>query len=125
MLEQWRNQTNLISVVFALMLFLSPWLLGFSYTTAGLNAWAAGLLLGLVSIVAVLSYSEWEEWVDLALGVWILAAPWALNFADSAATKVHVMIGLIVTALAIVELWKEHHAPAVGELKLLRSPRGR
>ncbi|MEA2928122.1 MAG: hypothetical protein QOG38_550 [Hyphomicrobiales bacterium] len=110
MLEQWRNQTNLISVVFALMLFLSPWLLGFSYTAAGLNAWASGLLLGLVSIVAVLSYSEWEEWVDLALGAWILGAPWVLNFpADSAATKVHVMIGLIVTLLAVVELWKEHH----------------
>jgi hypothetical protein len=122
MLEQWRNQTNLINVVFAAVLFLSPWLLGFSYTAAGLNAWASGLLLGLVSIVAVLSYSEWEEWIDLALGAWILGSPWALDFpADSAATKVHVMIGLIVTVLAVVELWKEHHrAEPGGDLRLSR-----
>ena len=91
---------------------LSPWLLGFSYETAGLNAWASALVLGLVSVVAVLSYAEWEEWLDLALGVWILGSPWVLNFpADSAATKVHVMIGLIVTVLAVAELWKEHTTP--------------
>jgi heme/copper-type cytochrome/quinol oxidase subunit 3 len=112
MLEQWRNQTNLINVVFAAILFLSPWMLGFSYEAAGLNAWASGLLLGLVSVLAILTYAEWEEWIDLALGAWILASPWALNFpAGSAATKVHVFIGLIVTVLAVAELWKEHHAP--------------
>ena len=121
MLEQWRNQTNLINVVFAAMLFLSPWLLGFSYETAGLNAWASGLLLGLFSVLAILSYSEWEEWIDLALGAWILGSPWLLHFpADSAATKVHVMIGLIVTVLAVVELWKEHHRAAEPDLKLSR-----
>jgi hypothetical protein len=121
MLEQWRNQTNLINVVFAAMLFLSPWLLGFSYETAGLNAWASGLLLGLFSVLAILSYSEWEEWIDLALGAWILGSPWLLNFpADSAATKVHVMIGLIVTVLPVVELWKEHHRAAEPDLKLSR-----
>lgn len=112
MLERWRNQTNLINVLFAAILFVSPWLLGFSYETAGLNAWASGLLLGLVSVVAILSYAEWEEWIDLALGAWILGSPWVLGFpADAAATKVHVMIGLIVTVLAAIELWKEHTAP--------------
>jgi hypothetical protein len=112
MLERWRSQTNLINFLFAALLFLSPWMLGFSYSAAGLNAWGSGLLLGLFSLLAVLSYSEWEEWIDLALGLWVLGSPWTLNFPpDSAATKVHVMIGLIVSALAITELWKEHHAP--------------
>jgi hypothetical protein len=112
MLERWRSQTNLINVLFAVMLFVAPWLLGFPYGTAGLNAWASALLLGLVSVLAVLSYAEWEEWLDLAIGAWILGAPWVLGFsAVSAATKVHVMIGLIVTVLAAAELWKEHTTP--------------
>jgi hypothetical protein len=120
MLEQWRSQTNLINVLFAAILFVSPWLLGFSYETAGLNAWASGLLLGLVSVVAILSYAEWEEWIDLAVGAWILGSPWVLGFpAESAATKVHVTIGLIVTVLAAAELWKEHSQPAQ-DIKLLR-----
>ena len=112
MLERWRNQTNLLNVVLAAMLFLSPWLLGFAYGAAGLNAWASAVLLGVVSVLAILSYSEWEEWIDLAVGLWIFGSPWLLGFpSDSPATKVHIMIGLIVSALAVVELWKEHHAP--------------
>jgi hypothetical protein len=112
MIERWRSQTNLVNIIFAVLLFLSPWLLGFAYGTAGVNAWASALLLGMFSVLAVVSYSEWEEWADLALGAWILASPWVLGFPpDSAATKVHVMIGIIVLVLAIAELWKEHHAP--------------
>jgi hypothetical protein len=111
MLERWRSQTNLINILFAALLFLSPWLLGFAYGTAGVNAWASALLLGLFSVLAILSYSEWEEWVGLGLGLWILASPWVLGFpADSAASKVHIMVGLIVSLLAIAELWKEHAA---------------
>lgn len=113
MLERWRSQTNLVSIMFAILLALSPWMLGFPYETAAVNAWASGLVLGLVSVMALLAYSEWEEWVDLAVGLWILVSPWVLGFdAGSAASKVHVMIGSVVTVLAAVELWKEHHAGA-------------
>ena len=109
MLERWRSQTNLINLAFAAILFLSPWLLGFAYEGAGTNAWASAVVLGLFSVVALVSYSEWEEWLDLATGAWILASPWALGFpAQSPATKVHVMVGLIVTVLAAAELWTEH-----------------
>ena len=116
MLERWRSQTNLVSIMLAILLVLSPWMLGFPYETAALNAWASGLVLGLVSVMALLAYSEWEEWVDLGVGLWILASPWVLGFeAGSAASRVHVMAGSVVTVLAAVELWKEHHADPSAE----------
>ena len=112
MLERWRSQTNLINFLFAALLFLSPWMLGFSYSAAGLNAWGSGLLSAsyrcsrCCPIPSGRNGSIWRSVSGFS------ASPWTLNFpANSAATKVHVMIGLIVSAIAVAELWKEHHAP--------------
>jgi|SoiMethySBSTD1v2_1073268.scaffolds.fasta_scaffold243887_2 hypothetical protein len=111
-MERWRSQTNLISTVFALLLFLSPWMLGYAGEAAAWNAWIGGALLAVLSARAVVAFAEWEEWIELALGIWILASPWVLKFAaGSSASKVHVMVGAVVTLLAAVELWKEHHVP--------------
>jgi hypothetical protein len=111
-MERWRSQTNLINTVFALLLFLSPWMLGFAGETAAWNAWISGAVLVAMSMRAVVAFAEWEEWIELALGVWVLASPWVLKFAaGSSATKVHVMTGVVVTLLSAIELWKEHHAP--------------
>jgi hypothetical protein len=111
-MEQWRNQTNIINALFATLLFLSPWLLAYSGETAAWNAWICGAVLGVMAARAVVAFAEWEEWIELVVGCWVLVAPWVLKFpADSASTKVHVLVGSIVTLLAAVELWKEHHAP--------------
>jgi SPW repeat-containing protein len=110
-MERWRSQTNLLNAMFGLLLFVSPWLLGFSGMGAW-NAWISGAVLIAVSMTAITYFAEWEEWVDLALGAWILAAPWTLNFpADSPQVKIHILSGGIVVILAAVELWQEHHGP--------------
>jgi hypothetical protein len=112
-MERWRSQTNLVSAVFALLLFLSPWLLGFSGETAAWNAWISGAVLAAMSARAVVAFAEWEEWIELALGLWILASPFVLRFAaESSAGKVHLIVGSVVTLLAAVELWKEHSPQA-------------
>jgi hypothetical protein len=111
-MENWRTQTNLLNAMFGALLFVSPWLLGFSGEAAGWNAWIGGAVLVVISMTAVTHFSEWEEWIDLAVGAWILASPWTLSFpADSSQVKIHVLAGGIVTILAAVELWKEHHGP--------------
>jgi len=110
-MERWRSQTNLINAMFGFLILVSPWLLGFAGTAAW-NAWLSGAALVAVSMTAIAYFAEWEEWVDLVLGVWILAAPWTLNFpADSPQVKIHVLAGGIVAILAAVELWQEHHGP--------------
>lgn len=112
-MERWRSQTNLLNAMFGLLLFVSPWLLGFS-DAAAWNAWISGAVLVAVSLTAITYFAEWEEWIDLAVGGWILASPWTLNFpADSPQVKIHVLVGGIVVVLAAVELWQEHHGPQV------------
>jgi hypothetical protein len=57
-------------------------------------------------------FAEWEEWINLLLGVWVLVSPWVLSFsAQTTARWAHVGIGLIVAVLAGLRLWFMHQTP--------------
>jgi hypothetical protein len=34
------------------------------------NAWVSGIVIGAVAIAALTKFAEWEEWINLLLGVW-------------------------------------------------------
>ena len=62
---------------------------------------------------------QWEEAVNIALGVWLVVSPWALRFSDQANVRLNaVIVGLLVMALAIwamvldpdFERWRHHKA---------------
>ena len=100
-----------INAVLGVCLALAPWVLGFTdNSSAAWNAWIVGAAMALVAIGALVSFAEWEEWVNLALGLWTVIAPWALGFAGlTYALYAHVIIGLVAAALAAVELWRVHY----------------
>jgi hypothetical protein len=62
-----------------------------------------------LSLAALAALAQWEEWLNLTVGLWVLTAPWVLGFPDTTAMWVHVMIGTIVAAVAATELWMMHH----------------
>ena len=105
---------NVVNAVLGAFLFVSPWLFGFSNgQPASWNAWICGLAILVFAGAAVASMQEWEEWVNGALGLWSLVAPWVLGFAGVASAMwTHVGIGLAVAILAAVELWLIHSGPA-------------
>jgi len=47
----------------------------------GADAWLSGFVIGVVAIAALTRFAEWEEWINLMLGLWVLVSPWALSFA--------------------------------------------
>ena len=98
---------DLVNVVLGLCLVFAPWALGFtSEMAATRNAWIVGAAIALIALGALFAFREWEEWVNLALGVWAILAPWLLGFATvAAALYAHVIIGLIVGVLAALDLW--------------------
>jgi heme/copper-type cytochrome/quinol oxidase subunit 3 len=102
-----------INVTLAALLFISPWVLGYvEHEVAALNACAAAVLIAGFALAALTAFADWEEWINLALGLWVAAAPWLLGFAGVATGAwAHVVIGLLVAALAAWELWQEHHQP--------------
>jgi general stress protein CsbA len=106
---------DLVNVVLGLCLVFAPWALGFtSEMAATRNAWIVGAAIALIALGALFAFREWEEWVNLALGVWAILASWLLGFATvAAALYAHVIIGLIVGALAALDLWMIRNRPVL------------
>ena len=78
---KWRNVSSLdfYKLMLGGFLFLSPWLFGFVHTSASLDAWMGGITLMATSAAALLIFNDWEEWLALFLGAWMIAAPWVLS----------------------------------------------
>ena len=104
---------DVLNAVAGAVLFLSPWLFGFAAESAAAwNAWIIGALVALVALGTLVSFSKWQEWVNLVAGLWLLISPWALGFAEvSSAIATHVILGAVVAIAAAVELWMAHNRP--------------
>jgi hypothetical protein len=102
-----------INLVLAACLFVSPWVLGFAgEQVAAWTAWASAVVIGVLAVAAIVMFTEWEEWMNLALGMWVVLAPWVLGFTGLAyALWAHVALGLLVAAVAAWELWLVRHEP--------------
>src|SRR5262249_20672215 len=114
---KWRTVCilDLYKLVLGGFMVLSPWLFAFVYSPARLDAWASGLVLVAVSTVAAIALSDWEEWLALAIGLWLIAAPWILGL-PHLATKIHVGAGLVCVYLSGLELWLLHYNTSEGRL---------
>jgi hypothetical protein len=89
-------------------LFVSPWLFAYANGVVRLDFWISGSLIAGTSAVAILAFSEWEDWLNLALGPWLVSAPWSLGFAHTRAMHMSIAIGCLVAYLAALELWLAH-----------------
>jgi SPW repeat len=85
--------------------FVSPWLFAYSSGATRIDFWASSALIAVTSAAAIAAFSEWEEWLNLLLGVWLISAPWILGYAHTRAMHVSIGVGVIVAYLAGVRLW--------------------
>ena len=101
--KQWEDWT---SWALGIWLLLSPWTLLFEKdTTAMRNALVVGLLIILVELLELSAFRGWEEWINVALGIWLVVSPWALGTSSAAAQINFIVVGVLVLALALHELW--------------------
>jgi SPW repeat len=118
--KYWRN---LATILAGAWLLVSPWVMNYhDMQYAKWSAVAVGVILIGSEWVAFVRPGAWEELLDLVLGCYLLASPYALGY--SANIKVSdntAMIGVFVLGLAIVGLiddpkaqrwWHDHtHLP--------------
>ena len=102
------------NVVLALCVFFSPWVVGFAADTMpSWNAWIVGFMLGALAVATISAFAEWEEWIDMVLGLWLVASPWLLGFtANANAMWTSVVLGLVVAAVSLWAVWDIHHPHA-------------
>ena len=108
-----RKPQDWINLVLAVLLFISPWVIGFVATaTAAWNAWIVAVILGAFAIAALSVFAEWEEWINVIAGVWLIVSPWLLGFAaDVSAMWTHVIIGVLAVAVSGWAVWGHRNAP--------------
>ena len=119
MKTRWQDWLNL---VFGLWLFSSPWLLQYftaqPYTTQTAASWNSiifgAVVVGLtVKALYIPKKKNWEEWVNLAMGLWLLVSPWILGFyMQTLATLNMVIVGLAIAALSGNVLGRQYSRPA-------------
>ena len=90
-------------------LLISPWLFTMTRESARLDTWFSGILVAAVSAAALLAFREWEEWVSLLAGIWMIVSPYVLGFAHTPAMHVNFGIGCAVVFLSGLELWLIHY----------------
>jgi SPW repeat-containing protein len=94
-------------------LMLSPWILLFHYDTpATRNAVTVGFLVVAAEALTLSMFQVWEEWINVALGVWLVISPWVLGVASAAAMATFVITGLLIAGLALYEVWHVSEKPA-------------
>jgi hypothetical protein len=82
-------------------LLLSPWALRYSYESAATaNAVSVGTLIIAVGLITLSAFRRWEEWFNIALGVWLLISSWILGVASTAAKINFVVLGILVLMFA-------------------------
>ena len=104
--EDWANVCAGIWLVF------TPWLFDFERATAAmLCAVVAGAILIFVASLALTRGESWEEWVNIAIGLALIAGAALLDFAGRATAQwVFLGTGILVAGLAAFELREEQQA---------------
>ena len=113
---KWRHQSALdcYTAAFGLFLFVSPWLFAYADKNARLDLWASGAAIAAISVAAIVAFSNWEEWLNLLLGFWLIASPWLLEFVHTRAMHVSIALGALVAFMAALELWLVNYEPRHG-----------
>jgi len=102
---------DVYNLVLGAALFVSPWLFAFSQGAASIDARLGGAAIVAASILALLVFAEWEEWIALLAGLWMVASPFLLGFQHTTAMHVSIAIGLVVAYIAALDLWLIHYGP--------------
>jgi hypothetical protein len=123
MTRKWRRESvlDLYNLVLAALLFAAPWFLARATATTQADFWICAAMIGVISIASMLAFAWWEEWINLLLGLWLIASPWLLGFTHTNAMHFSIGIGVVVAFMAALEIWlvydkeDEAHHPAPRE----------
>jgi hypothetical protein len=113
-IDVWQDWVILVA---AGWLFFSPFFLGFA-TLSDPAAWVAficGIALFISASEALVVPDSLEEFVNGGVGLAMIASPWLAGYsAHGAATANAVLVGLLVTGLAVAALVRDLQSHVTG-----------
>ncbi len=115
---KWQDWLNL---VLGAWVFISPWVMQPPAGAAGeslsalatWNLWIVGGAIVVFALAAQFAFRMWEEWVNVVLGLWLVASPWVFGFTFfTSLTWATILAGLLIASAAVSTL-----VPMVGKKK--------
>ncbi|WFU38747.1 SPW repeat protein [Bradyrhizobium sp. CB82] len=104
-LQERETVPDLYNLFLAAVLFVSPWLFRLTNEPGKVDLWITGAVIGIASLAAIIAYRDWEEWVNVLMGVWLIASPWLLGFPHTRAMHISIGIGIVIALLALLDLF--------------------
>ncbi|MFZ3360117.1 MAG: SPW repeat protein [Xanthobacteraceae bacterium] len=106
-MDDWSSMRfcDVVNLILSGVLFFSPWLFDVSSGAQWQTASIVGIVIAVLSIAALAAFAVWEEWFILIAALALIVSPWLLGFQNSDAMSIDVLIGVVVAALAAVEVW--------------------
>jgi hypothetical protein len=102
-----RSWEDVVSIMLGAAILIVPAVMvGAENTPMVLTSGIAGLLIVALAALATIRPQRWQEWVEMACGLWLIASPFVLGYAGALLT-LHVVIGIGVCVLALLELWQD------------------
>lgn len=118
-MRKWQERQSVLdfyNLFLAVVLFISPWLFKLTNGLGKIDLWVTSAVIGVISFAAIITYRDWEEWLNVMLGLWLIASPWLLGFPHTRAMHFSIGIGVVVAFLALLDLFlhyeKRHLAPS-------------
>lgn len=100
---QWENWCGWL---FAIWLCISPGPLKFGDDlTATYVAVLTGIVLLCTEMLTISPFRLWEEWINVLVGGWLIAASWLLHLQNPSAKINFVVVGALVAIFAVYKLW--------------------
>jgi len=104
-LKERETAPDVYNLFLAAVLFISPWLFRLTNEPGKVDLWVAGGIIAIASLAAIIAYRDWEEWVNVLMGVWLVASPWLLGFVHTRAMGISIGMGVVITLLALLDLF--------------------
>ncbi|MFZ2099078.1 MAG: SPW repeat protein [Oricola sp.] len=106
-----RHWQERVTLVLGLWVIVSPWTIAHIMARPGApagvsavamwNHYVIGIAVALLAAAALVAFKAWEEWLNIALGTWLLGSPGLLGFSVSAALMWNaVIIGALIVAFS-------------------------
>jgi len=98
--QRWQDWTV---VLLGAWLVLAPLFgIGAISDVAAINSYLIGTVVVIFGIAALVRPQLWEEYVNLALGIWLIIAPFALGFTNQAGPMWNqIIVGLLIGGAAL------------------------
>lgn len=104
-LQERETVPDVYNLFLAAVLFISPWLFKLTNSQGKIDLWVTSAIIVVLSLAAIIVYRDWEEWINVLMGVWLIASPWLLGFPHTRAMHLSIGFGVVIVLLALLDLF--------------------